>query len=181
MSAYGDTDMLPRFLPTSPLAPSRDQVPHGLRRGPIYPDGVFCQRLPGGSPVCPTLSDGPGRADACVSLGVVGAAPRTRRPAPNACCLFRIFSKPDSSSCFLTRSLHLSLLCREWDRQLPLSCASSVVSGPHTIPLGSTASCLHRGQAVPGASVLPRRTSALPALSASERLFLGLNLLFRKL
>ena len=27
MSAYGDTDMLPRFLPTSPLAPSRDQVP----------------------------------------------------------------------------------------------------------------------------------------------------------
>lgn len=111
-------------------------MPHGLCRGPIYPDGVFCQRLPRGSPVCPTLSDGPGRADACVSLGVVGAALGTQQPAPNGCCLCRIFSKPDSSSCFLTRPLRLSLLCREGDRQLPLSCTSSVVSGPHTFPLG---------------------------------------------
>ena len=108
-------------------------MPHGLRRGPIYPDGVFCQRLPGGSPVCPTLSDGPGRADACVSLGVVGAAPRTQQPAPNACCLCRIFSKPDSS-CFLTRPLHLSLLCREGDRQLPLSYTRSVVGSTHHPP-----------------------------------------------
>lgn len=156
-------------------------MPHGLCRGPIYPDGVFCQRLPRGSPVCPTLSDGPGRADACVSLGVVGAALGTQQPAPNACCLCRIFSKPDSSSCFLTRPFVGRCCAARGTGSCPCR-APAVLCLVHTpSPSEGTASCLQGGEAVHGASVLPRRTSAPPALSACEHLFLSLNLLFHKL